>query len=132
MEFELMVVSVVTIHSLPSIFTIIFLLLLLARMSFESMPLCIDFTTALLTSVVEVLYIRAGLLNGAVQYTSNGSSLVDFKDFGIYGTDGYPFGIFTDSSQQGHITNFIIPPSQVEYQQVENLHDIECSFPFAS
>ena len=83
-----------------------------------------DFSATYPASMYSSSYIRAGLLNGNVQYTSDGSGLVDFKDQQIYGADGYQFGIYTDSSEQGHITNFIIPPNQVKYQQDENLYDI--------
>ena len=83
-----------------------------------------DFSATYPANMYSTSYIRAGLLNGAVQYTSNGSSLVDFKDFGIYGTDGYPFGIYTDVKEQGNITNFIVAPNQIAYQQNANLYDV--------
>ncbi len=86
-----------------------------------------DYSATYPAAMYSTSYIRAGLLNGAVQYTTDGSKLATLTNdekSALYGEDGYPFGIYTDSSEQGHITNFIIAPNQVEYQQNENFYDI--------
>ncbi len=66
-------------------------------------------------------YIRAGLLNNGAQYTTNGSNLMNFTHASGLGTGAYPFGIYTDNTEQGHITNFLVKPNEVLYQQYENL-----------
>ncbi len=74
-------------------------------------------------------YIRAGLLNGATNFsTSNGTattSLTSSQMSTLYssglGTGSYPFSIYTDNTEQGHITNFLVKPNEVLYQQYENL-----------
>ncbi|MDE5755924.1 MAG: hypothetical protein K2I23_02415, partial [Clostridia bacterium] len=83
-----------------------------------------DFSATYPSTMYSTSYIRAGLLNNGTKYTSNGSNLVDFTDTDIYGDDGYPFGIYTNTSETGSITNFIIKPNQVLYQQYENWYDI--------
>ena len=81
-----------------------------------------DFSANYPATMYSTSYIRAGLLNGKVQYTTNGSTLTDFEDTSIYG-EAYPFGIYTDNREKGHITDFIVAPNQVEYQQNESLFD---------
>ena len=86
-----------------------------------------DFSATYPATMYSTSYIRAGLLNGSVQYTTNGSvlsSLSDSEKENLYGTNGFPFDIFTNTSEQGNITNFIISPNEVEYQQNENSYDI--------
>ncbi|MDE6473938.1 MAG: hypothetical protein K2L70_02460, partial [Clostridia bacterium] len=76
-------------------------------------------------------YIRAGLLNGATNYsTTNGTSttaLTAAQKSALYasglGTGSYPFSIYTDNTEQGNITNFLVKPNEVLYQQYENLYD---------
>ncbi len=90
-------------------------------------PSSVDFSSKYPATVYSSSYIRAGLLNGAEQYTADGSTLTSLSDTEkekLYGADGYPFGIYTDNKEQGHITNFIVAPNQVEYQQNENLYDV--------
>ena len=55
-----------------------------------------DFSANYPATMYSTSYIRAGLLNGKVQYTTNGSTLTDFEDTSIYG-EAYPFGIYTDN-----------------------------------
>ncbi len=81
-----------------------------------------DFSANYPATMYSTSYIRAGLLNGKVQYTTNGSTLTDFEDTSIYG-EAYPFGIYTDNREKGHITDFIVAPNRVEYQQNESLFD---------
>ncbi|MDE6361715.1 MAG: hypothetical protein K2L53_01930, partial [Clostridia bacterium] len=73
-------------------------------------------------------YIRAGLLNGATEYTTNGSDLLTLSDTekaSLYSkTGGYPFSIYTDTVGTGNITDFLVKPNEVLYQQYENLYDI--------
>ncbi|MDE7191667.1 MAG: hypothetical protein K2O35_04305, partial [Clostridia bacterium] len=77
-------------------------------------------------------YIRAGLLNGAVNYsTSNGTTtttLTTTEKNKLYatglGTGSYPFSIYTDTNETGHITDFLVKPNEVLYQQYENLRAI--------
>ncbi|MDE7208560.1 MAG: hypothetical protein K2O31_01625, partial [Clostridia bacterium] len=77
-------------------------------------------------------YIRAGLLNGATNFsTSNGTattSLTSSQMSTLYssglGTGSYPFSIYTDNTEQGNITNFLVKPNEVLYQQYENLRAI--------
>ena len=93
----------------------------------STLPGIKDFSSAYPPTMYSTSYIRAGLLNGKTQYTTDGSALISLSDNEkekLYGAAGYTFGIYTDDKEQGHITNFIISPNQVEYQQYENLYDI--------
>ena len=86
-----------------------------------------SFSTKYLASMYSTSYIRAGLLNGATDYSDTSSSLSTMSDLEkteLYGEEGYPFGIYTDSNAAGSIADFIIPPNQVLYQQGENLYDL--------
>ncbi len=86
-----------------------------------------DYSAMYPASVYSSSYIRAGLLNGAEQYTPDGTTLKGLSDAEkekLYGAAGYPFGIYTDDKEQGNITNFIVAPNQIAYQQNENLYDI--------
>ncbi|MDE6605324.1 MAG: hypothetical protein K2K85_04790, partial [Clostridia bacterium] len=83
-----------------------------------------DFSADYPASMYSTSYIRAGLLNGGAQYTTNGSNLDDFTDTSIYGSSGYPFGIYTDTTDTANITNFLVKPNEVLYQQNENLYDL--------
>ncbi|MDE5990171.1 MAG: hypothetical protein K2H36_01135, partial [Clostridia bacterium] len=76
-------------------------------------------------------YIRAGLLNGK---DSNGNKVYFSNDRvnnnqefvapdNYYPSNIYPFGIFSDSSVTNNITNFIVRPNEVLYQQYENRYD---------
>ncbi len=84
-----------------------------------------DFSAAYPPSMYSTSYIRAGLLNNGAQYTTDGSNLMDFTSTSIYPGGKYPFGIYTDNTEQGHITNFLVKPNEVLYQQNENTYDIE-------
>ncbi|MDE5756116.1 MAG: hypothetical protein K2I23_03420, partial [Clostridia bacterium] len=84
-----------------------------------------DFSATYPATMYSTSYIRAGLLNdSSIQYTTNGTAKVSFSDTGIYGAGGYPFAIYTDSTETGNITNFLVKPNEVLYQQHENLFDI--------
>ena len=84
-----------------------------------------DFSAAYPPSMYSTSYIRAGLLNNGAQYTTNGSNLVNFTATSIYPGGKYPFGIYTDNTEHGNITDFLVKPNEVLYQQYENLYDIE-------
>ncbi|MDE7209344.1 MAG: hypothetical protein K2O31_05610, partial [Clostridia bacterium] len=90
----------------------------------SSLPGVKDFSSAYPPSMYSTSYIRAGLLNGGSQYTTNGSNLMNFTATSIYGSGGYPFSIYTDNTEPGNITNFLVKPNEVLYQQYENLYDI--------
>ncbi len=86
-----------------------------------------DYSATYHATMYTTSYIRSALLNGRVEYTTDGSNLTSFTDEEkkeIYGDDGYPFGIYVDDTEQGSITDFLIAPNQVEYQQNENLYDV--------
>ncbi|MDE7208352.1 MAG: hypothetical protein K2O31_00540, partial [Clostridia bacterium] len=83
-----------------------------------------DFSATYPATMYSTSYIRAGLLNGTKQYTTDGSNLDDFTDTNLYPSGKYPFSIYTDTTEQGNITNFLVSPNQVLYQQNENLYDI--------
>ncbi len=86
-----------------------------------------DYSATYHATMYTTSYIRSALLNGRVEYTTDGSNLTSFTDEekkAIYGDDGYPFGIYVDDTEQGSITDFLIAPNQVEYQQNENLYDV--------
>ncbi len=96
----------------------------------SSLPGVKDFSSSYPPSMYSRSYIRAGLLNNSpllskpAQYTTNGSNLMNFTATSIYPGGKYPFGIYTDNTEQGHITNFLVKPNEVLYQQNENLYDI--------
>ena len=96
----------------------------------SSLPGVKDFSSSYPPSMYSTSYIRAGLLNNSpllskpAQYTTNGSNLMNFTSTSIYPGGKYPFGIYTDNTEQGHITNFLVKPNEVLYQQNENLYDI--------
>ena len=90
----------------------------------SSLPGIKDFSSLYPPSMYSTSYIRAGLLNNGAQYTTNGSNLMNFTSTSIYPGGKYPFGIYTDNTEQGHITNFLVKPNEVLYQQNENLYDI--------
>ncbi|MDE6884793.1 MAG: hypothetical protein K2P32_03360, partial [Clostridia bacterium] len=90
----------------------------------SSLPGVKDFSSSYPPSMYSRSYIRAGLLNNGAQYTTNGSNLMNFTSTSIYPGGKYPFGIYTDNTEQGHITNFLVKPNEVLYQQNENLYDI--------
>ncbi|MDE7348735.1 MAG: hypothetical protein K2N53_03645, partial [Clostridia bacterium] len=76
-------------------------------------------------------YVRASLLNGiggesgGVKYSADRNSLVPFVDTDLYGVGGYPFNIYLDGDASGNITDFILKPRDVLYQQYENLYDLQ-------
>ena len=91
----------------------------------SSLPGVKDFSSSYPPSMYSTSYIRAGLLNNGAQYTTNGSNLVNFTATSIYPGGKYPFGIYTDNTEHGNITDFLVKPNEVLYQQYENLYDIE-------
>ena len=92
--------------------------------SASGLPNVKDFSAAYPPSMYSTSYIRAGLLNNGAQYTTNGSNLTNFTSTNIYPSGQYPFAIYTDNTETGHITNFLVKPNEVLYQQYENLYDI--------
>ncbi|MDE6473738.1 MAG: hypothetical protein K2L70_01380 [Clostridia bacterium] len=90
----------------------------------STLPGVKDFSAAYPPSMYSTSYIRAGLLNNGAQYTTNGSNLMNFTATSIYPSGQYPFSIYTDNTEQGNITNFLVKPNEVLYQQYENLYDI--------
>ncbi|MDE6372089.1 MAG: hypothetical protein K2L61_00945, partial [Clostridia bacterium] len=90
-----------------------------------TLPGATDFSATHPATMYSTSFIRAGLINNSsAQYTTNGSNLMNFTATSIYGTGGYPFSIYTDSTETGSITNFLVKPNEVLYQQYENLNDI--------
>ncbi|MDE5910888.1 MAG: hypothetical protein K2H24_01000, partial [Clostridia bacterium] len=93
-----------------------------------TLPNAKDFSADYPSTMYSTSYIRAGLLNGTVPYTKDGSDLVTLTDTekaNLYSkTGGYPFSIYTDTEGTGNITDFLVKPNEVLYQQYENLYDI--------
>ncbi len=86
-----------------------------------------DFNAKYQSTVYSASYIRAGLLNGTVQYSNDGQnkvSLTESEKNSLYGADGYQFGIYTNDKEQGSLTNFLVAPNKVLYQQHENSQDV--------
>ena len=89
-----------------------------------------DYSAKYPTAMYSTSYARAGLLNGSVQYTTNGADLASLtanEKTSLYGASGYPFSIFTETLATGSITSFLVAPKDVLYQQDENLYDVEHS-----
>ncbi|MDE5911303.1 MAG: hypothetical protein K2H24_03115, partial [Clostridia bacterium] len=93
-----------------------------------SLPGDTDFSANYPPTMYSTSYIRAGLLNGATKYTTNGSDLItltDDKKASLYSkSGGYPFEIFTNVNATNNITNFLVKPNEVLYQQYEDFYDI--------
>ena len=83
-----------------------------------------NFTATYPDNMYSTSYVRAGLLNNGSEYSTSATAKKVFSDTGIYGADGYPFGIYTDSTATGSITNFLVKPNEVLYQQNESLYDV--------
>ncbi len=90
-----------------------------------------DFTKNFPVSMYSSSYIRAGLLNGqdsggnTVYYSAdrvnNNQTFTAPNNY--YPGNKYPFEIFTNRSASNAITNFIVKPNEVLYQQNENRFD---------
>ncbi|MDE6870343.1 MAG: hypothetical protein K2J75_06410, partial [Clostridia bacterium] len=95
--------------------------------NWSSLPNAKDFSADYPATMYSTSYIRAGLLNGATEYTTNGGDLLTLSDTekaSLYSkTGGYPFDIYTNTSGASNITNFLVKPNEVLYQQYENLYD---------
>ncbi|MDE6275915.1 MAG: hypothetical protein K2M75_05185, partial [Clostridia bacterium] len=87
-----------------------------------------DYSADIPATMYSASYLRAGLLNGATQYSVSGgvsaTTLTAAEKTVLYGTGGYPFAIYTDNTETGNITNFLVKPNEVLYQQHENLYDV--------
>ena len=87
-----------------------------------------DFSATYPATMYSTSYIRAGLLNGKTNYSVSGgastTSLTSSDKSTLYGSAGYPFAIYTDNTETGNITNFLVKPKDVLYQQDETLFDV--------
>ena len=80
------------------------------------------------TSVYGTSYIRAVILDGKgedsagnsikVQYNSNATTLSDYVAPADY---VYDYAMFTDKTASGNITDFIVKPNNVKYQETQRL-----------
>ncbi|MDE6870219.1 MAG: hypothetical protein K2J75_05775, partial [Clostridia bacterium] len=91
----------------------------------SSLPNAKDFSADYPATMYSTSFIRAGLLNNGTQYTTNGSNLMYFTATSKYGSSEYPFSIYTDTAGTGNITDFLVKPNEVLYQQYENLRTVE-------